>query len=322
MDMKLHQLRYLVLLASEGSIRAVARAAGVSAASVAQGLKELEDAAAVALLDRHGGGVRLSEAGLQLLPHAQQMAALLEQAQATVARLRDLQAPQKLSVGVTPWIAQTLLAPAVAAFRQEMPHVQLELFDGLSALAYPRLREGSLDLLIGRIGSQEAMRGFDVTPLFRYEMTVIARNAHPRARARSLRELLQDDWVVNFRPDERGAFIANLFGRHGLQAPAHKIHLAHSPTLMLTLVQQSDMLSFCPWPLVETMELRDKLVALPLREQFQVNTAGIVRRGQEALPPAARKFLELFRQVVQQWQASDDIRLRRVMHAVEIDPAM
>ena len=91
---------------------------------------------------------------------------------------------------------------------------------------------------------------------------------------------------------------------------------------MLTLVQQSDMLSFCPWPLVETMELRDKLVALPLREQFQVNTAGIVRRGQEALPPAARKFLELFRQVVQQWQASDDIRLRRVMHAVEIDPAM
>ena len=102
-------------------------------------------------------------------------------------------------------------------------------------------------------------------------------------------ELLQDDWVVNFRPDERGAFIANLFGRHGLQAPAHKIHLAHSPTLMLTLVQQSDMLSFCPWPLVETMELRDKLVALPLREQFQVNTAGIVRRAQEAPQPAARK---------------------------------
>ena len=320
--MKLHQLRYLALLASQGSLRAVARAAGVSAASVAQGLKELEDAAAVTLLDRQGGGVRLSEAGLQLLPQAQKMVALLEQTEATLQRLRNVPSPQKLSVGVTPWIGQTLLASVVTAFRQQMPHVQLELYDGLSALAYPRLREGSLDLLIARISSPEAMHGFEVTPLLRYEMTVIARTGHPRAHARSLRDLLDESWVVNFRPDEREALLANLFGRHGLQVATHRIHLAHSPTLMLSLVQQSDLLSFCPWPLVETMELRDKVLALPLREQFQFNTVGLIRRSQETASPAARRFLELFRQVVLQWQTSDDIRLRRVMQAVEVDPTL
>lgn len=320
--MKLHQLKYLALLASEGSIRAVARAAGVSAASVAQGLKELEDASAVALLDRQGAGVRLTEAGMHLLPHAQNMVLLMEQAESTVKRLRNVQAPQKLSIGVTPWIAQTLLAAVVTAFRKEMPHVQLELFDGLSALAYPRLREGSLDLLIARVGSPQSMHGFEVTPLFRYEMTVIARTGHPRAGTRSLRDLLEESWVVNFRSDEREAFLDNLFGRHGLQAPEHKIHLAHSPALLLTLVQQSDMLSFCPWPLVESVELRDKVLALPLREQFQVNTAGLIRRSQEVSSPAARKFLELFRQVLLRWQTSDDIRLRRVMQAVEVESAL
>ncbi len=79
------------------------------------------------------------------------------EAEDSLARHRDAKAPQRLSVGVTPWIAQTLLSSVVPVFRRQMPHVRLELYDGVAAVAYLKLRDGSLDLMIGRIANDAAM---------------------------------------------------------------------------------------------------------------------------------------------------------------------
>ena len=316
--MKLHQLRYLAAVASESSIRAAARALGVTQATVTQGLRELEAYARVALFTRHGGGIALTPAGQELLEHAQRVLAQLRQAESTLSRHRDAGAGQRLVLAITPWVAQTLLPRVLPSFREELPHVQLEMFDGLSALSYPRLREGSLDLMIGRIGPEEAMQGLQVQPLFRYDMTVVARRGHPRAGAQSMSELLQDDWVLNFMPGESATLLDNLFGQHGLAAPVHRIQLAHSASLMLGLVRKTDMLTFCPWPLVETDGLRHTLVTLQLRERFRSNTVGIVRRVQEAPSHAAARFVAHFLEQLPAWQASDDPELRRVLHSVDL----
>lgn len=316
--MKLHQLRYLAAVASEGGIRAAARTLGVTQATVTQGLRELEAHARVALLVRHGGGIAFTPAGQELLEHAQRVLAQLRQAENTLSRYRDADAQQRLVLAITPWVAQTLLPRVVPSFREELPHVQLEMIDGLSALSYPRLREGSLDLLIGRIGPEEAMQGLQAQPLFRYDMTVVARRGHPRADAQSMSELLQDDWVLNFIPGESSSFLANLFGQHGLAAPVHHIQLAHSASLMLGLVRKTDMLTFCPWPLVETDSLRHTLVTLQLRERFRSNVVGIVRRAQEAPSHAAARFVAHFLRQLPIWQASDDPELRRVLHSVDL----
>lgn len=318
--MKVHQLRYLSFVASEGSIRAAARALGLTQATVTQGLRELEAHGQVALFVRHAGGIALTRAGQDLLAHAQRVLADLRQAEETLARHRDRGEQERLTLGITPWVAQTLLPRVVAPFRAELPHVQLEMFDGLSALSYPRLREGSLDLMIGRIGPDEAMQGLQALPLFRYEMTVVARRAHPRAGARSITELLEEEWVLNYTPGESATMMDNLFGQHGLSAPRHRIQLAHSASLMLGLVRKTDMLTFCPWPLVETDSLRHSLLALQLRERFRSNTVGIVRRAQEAPSHAASRFIAHFLEQVPAWVASEDPELRRVLHSVDVLP--
>lgn len=315
--MKVQQLRYLSALASEGGIRAAARALGVSQAAVTQGLRELEADARVALLSRKGGGVALTPAGLELLEHAQRVLSQLRLAEEALARHRDSGARDRLSVGITPWVAQTLMARVVPAFRAELPHVQLELFDGLSALAYPKLREGQLDLMVGRIAAPDAMLGLQAQPLFSYEMTVVARRGHPLADARSITELLATDWILNFTPGENTSMMDNLFTQHGVAPPQQHIHLAHSASLMLTLVQQTDMVTFCPWPLVETNGLRHSLVALQLREHFRTNVVGIIRRAHEAPSHAAARFIALFLEQVWAWNSSDEPELRRVLHSVE-----
>lgn len=316
--MKVHQLRYLVALATEGGIRAAARALNLSQATVTQGLRELEADAQVSLLHRRNGGVAFTAAGQDLLAHAQQVLAQLRLADEALARHRGAGTVERLSVGITPWVAQTLMARVVPAFRAELPHVQLELFDGLSALAYPKLRDGQLDLMVGRIAAPEAMQGLQAQPLFSYEMTVVARRDHPLAHAQSVSELLTTDWILNFTPGEQAAMLDNLFGQHGLPPPMRHIQLAHSASLMLTLVQQTDMVTFCPWPLVETNGLRQTLVALPLRERFRTNVVGLVRRAHEAPSQPASRFMALFMDQVRDWPSSSAPELRRVLHAVDI----
>jgi molybdate transport repressor ModE-like protein len=318
--MKTQQLRYLCAVATEGSIRGAARALGLTQATVTQGLRELEARTQVALLHRGGGGATFTPAGQDLLEHARRVLAQLQQAEDTLARHRDADTPQRLSVGITPWVAQTLMARLVPAFRAELPHVQLELFDGLSALAYPKLREGQLDLMVGRIGPDEAMQGLQATPLFAYDMTVVARRGHPRAQASCMADLQNDDWILNFAPSEREALMHILFGQHGLPTPRHRIHLAHSASLMLTLVQQTDMVTYCPWPLVETDPLRHTVVALPLREHFRSNVVGVVRRAHEAPTHAAARFVALLLAQVRLWADTQSPELRRVLRSVDLLP--
>lgn len=316
--MKLHQLRYLAAVGTQGSIRAAARSLDVSQATVTQALRELEAHAGVALLTRHGQGIGFTPAGQDLLLHAQRVHSQLRQAEDSLARHRDATAPQRLSVGVTPWIAQTLLSHVVPVFRQQMPHVRLELYDGVAAVAYPKLRDGSLDLMIGRIANETAMQGLQAAPIFSYEMTVVGRRGHPRSGARSMAQLLEDDWILNYGPAEEEALMDILFGQHGLEPPRRRVHLAHSAAVIMTLVQQTDMLSFCPWPLVETEGLRERISALQLKERFQNSIVGVVRRIGEAPTPAARCFVSLFLDQVRAWLASGQLEMRRVLHSVDI----
>ena len=317
--MKLHQIRYLVAVAAQGSIRGAARALGVTQAAVTQGMRELETDCQLALFTRHSGGIGLNAAGRDLLLHGQRILEQLRQAEQEIARHRGGGAPQRLSIGITPWVAQSLLARVLKPFREEMPHVQLEMLDGFSALAYPRLREGSLDLMIGRIAEPDEMVGLQATPFFTYDATVMARTGHPRARADSIHQLLEDDWLLNFAPDGETALMSQLFVQHGASVPRHRIHLAHSAALMLTLVQQTDMLTLCPWPLVETEALRGKVVALQLKERFAPRIVGVIRRAHEKPSLAAERFLAHFTEQVQASARSADAEMRRIFYSVELN---
>lgn len=315
---KPQQLRYLVSVAAEGSIRAAARELELSQATLTQGLRELEGRAQVGLLERLRGGVRLTAAGEDLLRHARRVLAQMDEAERAMAMHREGMSPQRLSLGITPWVGETLLPRLLPAFRAELPHVQLELIEGLSALTLPRLREGSLDLVVGRLSDERSMHGLQARPLFHYELTVAARVGHPRASATSVADLVDDDWAVNFAPQEVDHFLHNLFGQHGVQASRQRMHLVQSATLMMALVRQTDMLTLCPWPLLEIDRLRRSLVALPLRERFRTHTVGIIRRAHEAPSHAAARFIAHLLDQVRAWPATRDAELRRILRLVDL----
>ncbi len=68
--MKVHQLKALVAIGDQGSIRAASRASGLSPAAVTKAVRELEEDLRTLLITREAKGVTFTEASRALLVHA------------------------------------------------------------------------------------------------------------------------------------------------------------------------------------------------------------------------------------------------------------
>ena len=80
--------RLLVLreVAAHGSVSGAADALGYTPSAVSQQLGQLERETGRTLIERHGRGIRLTDAAHQLLPHAHDVLAALERANAALCR--------------------------------------------------------------------------------------------------------------------------------------------------------------------------------------------------------------------------------------------
>jgi len=287
---KLHQLQALLAVAEGGGIRAAARILGLSQAAVTRALRELEEEQGLALLVRHTGGARLTPAGKVLLPHASQIASQLQRAQHELAQLRGA-TPARLCVGVTPWLGQTLLAPTLRAFRLALPSVQLEIYEGLQAVSLPLLRSGLMHLALGPASTLPAQE-FVHQPLVRYRMQVLASCGHPRGTARSLGELLEDDWVMNFGPTGPAPLVQQLFERHGWSIAAGRIVGAQSSAMLSSLIVDAGMLGYSPEPMLLCAPLRGRAQALDLVEPLEEAQVSVIHLRDQPLDTAALCFVQ------------------------------
>ncbi|WP_176051293.1 LysR substrate-binding domain-containing protein [Burkholderia sp. BCC1644] len=313
-SMKLHQLQALVASAEAGSIRGAARALGLSQAAVTRALRELEASERLPLLVRAPEGIGFTEYGKTLLTHAKLVLKQLEHAQSDLERMRG-RIEGRLSIGVTPWLATTFLAETVLRFRERMPDVRLELHEALIAVAQPLLRDGSMDFALGHVppgGTQE----FACEPMLRYETSVMVRAGHPLERARSIHDLLDNDWVLNFAADGQAALVDYLFTRHGARIDERRIVRAQSVAMLQTMLEQADMCTWCPTILAAVHPFGERMRALPLKETFEPRDLGIVTRRSSTLSDAARCFIECLLQVIRRHARSaskEDLALFRTV---------
>jgi LysR family transcriptional regulator, regulator of abg operon len=314
--MKTHQLRTLVAVADAGSVRGAARLLNTSPAAVTQSLQLLEESIQMQLVLRTSSGVTLTEPGQTLLTHARLIVSQLTRANEALDALRG-NTRKRLSVAVTAWVALTFLPETVSRFREQMPQIQLELFEGLLAIASPKLRDGSLDIYVGRQTPGATSSEFAYRPIFASSRAVVARLGHPNAESRTLSDLLELDWLVALDPETEGQVPYRMFAQYGLRVP-RSIHYLHSLAVANALLRNSDMVSIFPWPLIELCAERDGLCALPLREQLDESMVGIITRSGEPPDAASRCFIDCLLETVRggKWMQSSEIR--RAMHSVEI----
>jgi LysR family transcriptional regulator, regulator of abg operon len=314
--MKFHQFRTLVAMADTGSIRAAARALGISPAAATKAVRELEAEQQIALVTRNANGIAFTEAGQALLVHARAIVHQMSRAQDELDARRG-HGGGKLSIGVTPWLALSFLPDAVTRFRERMPGMQLEFYEGLLNIVMPRLRDGTLDFSLGKPGLASLHAEFTQTPIFATESAVVVRRGHPLEHAHSLVELQDCEWLLNWDPASKEMITDDVFRRHGLPLP-RTVHLAHSFVVAMGLIMNTDMASIFPWPLVETRFARENLRALTLQEEVDRTVVSVVARRGVPLSAAAECFLACLKEAIRAGEASQDPERRRLYHSLEL----
>src|SRR5262245_17299070 len=138
----------LRVVAREGSLSAAARTLGYTQPAVSHHIARLEDEVGTALLTRLGRGVRLTDAGLALVEHADAVLSRLTAAEEDVAAIAGLRAG-RVRLAAFPSGSATLLAGALSRLRAAYPGVEVTFTEAEPEGSLPLLREGELDLVLG-----------------------------------------------------------------------------------------------------------------------------------------------------------------------------
>ncbi|WP_065331547.1 MULTISPECIES: LysR substrate-binding domain-containing protein [Rhodobacterales] len=175
--LRLRHVRTFLEIARAESVSIAADRLNITQPAVSRSLKELEEMLGAPLFDRVGRGLRLNEAGRVFQSHASASMVELMRGRDRLAKDGDL--TSRLSVGVLPTAATDLLPRAALSFREEMPHVRLHIMTGPNWLLFNQLRDGTLDLVVGRMPEKAAGTGVTFQQLYIEDVVLVCRPGHP-----------------------------------------------------------------------------------------------------------------------------------------------
>jgi LysR family hydrogen peroxide-inducible transcriptional activator len=145
--MEIHQLRYFVAVADEGSFSRAAAKVRVAQPSLSQQIRKLEAEVGQPLFDRLPRSVVLTEAGRCLIDYARQILASIGDARRSVDELKD-EVSGRLAVGAIPTIAPYILPEVVGKFQKHYPEVSLEIVEDVTDGITRRVEAGELDVAL------------------------------------------------------------------------------------------------------------------------------------------------------------------------------
>lgn len=180
------------------SLKSAAQHLHLTQPAISKTLKELEVIVGSDLLVRNRGGVSLTKQGEVFLHFAQMSLAALQQGLNGVAQMEKV-GKVSLLVGALPSVAARLMPDVVHAFAELAPDVTLHIHDGPHGYLIDELRHGRLDLVIGRMGAPEVMRGIAFTQLYDEHVEFVVRKGHPLLDQPDIHHL--GDWPVIFPPE-------------------------------------------------------------------------------------------------------------------------
>ena len=143
--------------------------------AVTQQIKALEDEFGVALFDRGGGHIHLTPGGKALLPFAERLSVLSEEAVQAVAAVYGEQSGE-LAVGASQTIAQYLLPSIIAAFRKIHPKVQVTTVSGNTDSILEALVAGKIELAL--IEGPEQRKDIQIEPFMEDHMVLVVPPGH------------------------------------------------------------------------------------------------------------------------------------------------
>ncbi len=288
-NVKLNQLREVVAIAEQGSIRSAARSLQIGQPALTRSLAELERELGASLFERRSRGVVATPLGQLFVRRAMSIMHEVRRARDEVEQFSG-SSTGTVTAGLSIAAHLALLPPTLRPFTKRFPDAKLHIMEGFYPTLELGLREGSVDFYLGVDSGQRVAPELTREVISPNRRTVLCRSGHPLAKATALAQLTAARWATNSITLADEDEIGIIFEQHGLPPPKVCLRSQSALTLMTCLLN-SDLLSMVQWN--EFALTRGVLATIPVREELAAAPIVIIRRADLVLTPAARYFLDL-----------------------------
>ena len=284
----LRKLRLLRELHARGTVGAVAEALAFSPSAVSQQLAQLQREAGVPLTERVGRRLRLTDAGLRLVAHAESLLAQLETAEAELQQAAGV-VRGTLRVGAMQTPLLSIVPDALRLLGERHPEVRVDCVESEPEESLPALALGELDLAVAE-EYEDAPRhvppGLVRDELCRDAILCALPAGHPLARRGEpvrLAELAGEAWTST-RPETQWSEMVDRVCHVAGFAPDIRFR-ANDVAIMAALAAAGHAVALLPalgWP-----ERDPGITALPLAEGLS-RTMYAFHRASAAPRPAVQ----------------------------------
>jgi DNA-binding transcriptional LysR family regulator len=188
-------LRAFVVLARTGSFTRTGQELSLSQSAISHSMRSLEEEIGCRLLDRIGKMAVLTQAGEQLLAHAEKVLNEMAAARTELERLGKW-GSSRLRIGASTTACCYLLPAVLREFKESFPRCTISISPGDAPQAIQALREHEIDLAV----TLEPMRSesIDFRPLFTDELMFVVDPLHPWAKAGKVdrREIARQHYIL------------------------------------------------------------------------------------------------------------------------------
>ena len=287
--LEVRHLTTLLAIEEAGSLMEAAERLHVTQSALSHQLKDLEGRLGAALLVRRTRPVRFTTAGLRVLALAREV---LPRVQQTERELKRLAAGQtgRLHIAIECHSCFQWLMPALDAFREHWPEVEMDLSAAFSFAPLPALVRGDLDMVI--TSDPVENDAVKYLPLFRYELVLAVSRQSPLAASKWIEpEDIADQTLITYPVERERLDVFTAFLNPANEEPA-AIRTAELTPMTAQLVAAGRGVAALPnWALTEYTE-HDLLKTVRLGEKGVWRTLYAAVRVEDDQTPYMQEFWE------------------------------
>jgi DNA-binding transcriptional LysR family regulator len=244
----LKRLHLLHELHRRGTVSAVADALAYSPSTVSQQLQVLQREAGTTLFEPAGRRVRLTDAALALVAHAETLFTAVERAEADLAAAAAGAVEGIVRVGSFQTASLHLLLPAMLALRETHPGVEVRLVEAEPVPALDAVRSHQVDLVLADEWSGEPrprLQGLDREDLFEEPVHVALAADRAPAGTFDLRTLSDAPWATGEAGGSMEALVRRVCNEHGGFEPKVRHH-TNELSMLLALAAHGEAATLLP----------------------------------------------------------------------------
>jgi DNA-binding transcriptional LysR family regulator len=284
------QLRAFFVLARTGSFTQTARELHLTQSGISHSMKALEADSGCRLLDRLGKKVVLTQAGEQLLKHAEKILSEMDAARESLLQLGKW-GKGRLRLGGTTTVCQHIIPPVLREFKESFPDHAISLEPGDTPELISALLRHRIDLALSLEPEGEPQLEFH--PLFTDELHFIVSALHPWTQAgrAGREEIPRQNYILYSKRSITFRLIEDYFRRE--QMVLNTVFEVGSMDATKELVKLGLGISIlAPW--IARKEIQEgSLVALPLGRRKLQRRWGILHWRGRRLNLAEETFIGL-----------------------------